>query len=502
MTRRRSNQSSAGQNSFGARGALLASGLVAASIWACSSSVDLEPVTETTGEGDLNPPAGSAGSGSTQVAPSNPINEVIPTPMLVNSGSSGAGGGTSGLSGTGTGGATATGSSGGSADVMMPPVGAAGAPPCADNDGDGRCNDVDRCPDVSDQGADGDGDGAPDACDVCPLVQDNGRDSDGDGIGDACDPCGIHVALELNPLYYLPLDEGPAATTAVNRGSVPQTAAYIGPMERGVAGVSDPNGTAIRLSGGAGGEFSRVTITGINVFPTTALTATFWIRTTRAVEDSTFISFAIPQSQNEFGIFVDAERLRISLKSSSFIVNDLEPAEFADGAWHFMALTWEETLAQLYIDGEAAGAPIQTEPGFEVLERAGQELAPGPIILGNSLQGTPVFGGVLVFGQDQDGLNSGFNVDQAHVGGLDEVAIYDRALTVEEINRIYNGTTCGEICDGIDNDNDGTTDEGFLGSAAACAAPSCAAISDSSSAFGTGEYVSSINPDQPLVCNF
>lgn len=454
------------------------------------------------GEGELNPPVGNAGSsGSVVVSPSNPNNEVTRPPVLVPPGTGGsAGSGSEGSSdvGMGMGGSTPMESAGGASGMMM---GAAGAPACPDTDGDGRCNDVDRCPDVRDDGADGDGDGRPDACDLCPQVQDNGLDADGDGVGDACDPCGIHVALALEPLYYLPLDEGPTATTAVNRGTVPQTASYIGPIERGLAGISDPDGRAIRMAGGANGEFSRVTFTGINAFPTTALTATFWIRTTRT-EDAGFVSFAIQGSQNEFGIFVDADRLRISLKSSSFVAEDLDLAEFTDGAWHFMALTWQETVAQFYIDGEPAGSAIRTEPGFEVLERAGQPLAGLPIVLGNSLQGTPVFGGALVFGQDQDTLNGGFNVAQAHVGGLDEIGIYNRALTEDEILDIYAGTTCGEVCDGIDNDNDGLTDEGFLGSAPACGAPSCAALTDSKSAFGSGEYVSSVNPAAPLVCNF
>lgn len=505
IPRRSTRRINAGGSSFSAWSALLASGLAAASIWACSSSVELDPLPQESTE-DLNPPLGSAGAGTVVVSPTTPGNELVRNPTLVPpviSGSGGAGGSSGGnVSGTDTGGAGPMGS-GGSGAAGAPPMmmGAAGAPPCPDGDGDGRCNDVDRCPDVPDDGADGDGDGVPDACDVCPLVQDDGSDADGDGVGDACDPCGIHVALELEPLYYLPLDEGPAATTAVNRGTVPQTATYLGPIERGLAGVSDPDGRAIRMAGGGNGEFSRVTFTGVNVFPTTALTATFWIRTTRT-EDAGLVSFAIQGSQNEFGIFVDADRLRISLKSSSFVAEDLDLAEFTDGAWHFMALTWEETVAQFYIDGEPAGSLIRTEPGFEVLERAGRPLDGLPIVLGTSLNGTPVFNGVLVFGQDQDTLNGGFNVAQAHVGGLDEIGIYDRALSPEEIRRIYTGTTCGEICDGVDNDSDGLADEGFLGSAAACGAPSCAAIVDAKSAFGSGEYVSSVTPGTPLVCNF
>ncbi|MEY2934200.1 MAG: Bifunctional hemolysin/adenylate cyclase precursor [Pseudomonadota bacterium] len=500
MTRLRSTRGF--RTSFSARRALLATGLTATAVWACSSSVDLQPLSNE-GMGELTP-FGGAGAGTQMVSPSDNRNEVPPTPMLLPSGTGGAAGSSS-VAGTGTGGSTPMGSAGsgtagsGTAGSGMggstPMMGMAGAPPCADNDQDGRCNEVDRCPDIRDDGTDTDADGLPDACDGCPQLQDDGRDSDGDGKGDACDPCGIGVALGFAPLYYLTLDEDATATTAVNRGSVPQTATYLGPIERGLAGVSDPNGRAIRMAGGANGEFSRVTFTGINVFPRTALTATFWIRTTR-VADAGIFSYAITNSQNEFGIFVDADRLRISLKGSSFIAEELELSAFTDGAWHFMALTWQETVAQFYIDGEAAGLPIQTVPGNEVIERVAVALPEGPIELGS-----PFGAGVLVFGQDQDMLNGGFNADQAVVGGLDELGLYDRALTPEQIRQIYSATTCGEVCDGVDNDNDGIVDEGFLGTADACGASSCAALTATKSAFGSGEYVST-TPDSPLICNF
>ncbi|MEY2934743.1 MAG: hypothetical protein RL033_5492 [Pseudomonadota bacterium] len=494
MTRRRSNwNGSAGTSFLSARSALLASGLTAASIWACSSSVDLAPVPEQAEMEELNPPRGAAGAGGGQiVSPSNPDNEVMPTPTLV---TAGAGGGSGDRMGTG--GAQPMGSAGAGAGGMPPVMmgGAAGAPPCADTDGDGRCNEVDRCPEVRDDGTDGDGDGRPNACDPCPELQDDGSDADGDGIGDACDPCGIGFALDLAPLYYFSLDEAATATTAVNRGSAAQAAVYVGPVERGLAGVSDPRGRAIRLAGGVNGEFSRVSVLNVSTFPSTALTATFWIRTTRE-GDYGIISYAIPGSSNEFGIVVDDGQLRLTLESAVFATDDLDVSALNDGAWHFVALVWDQTLAQFYIDGEAAGAVIQTEPGFE------QDIPGNVNLLGIPSLSSGFGGGALVLGQDQDSVNGGFNLDQALLGGLDEVGIYAQALTEEQIRRIFTETTCGEICDGADNDGDGLTDEGFLGTIAACGAASCAALTDNDSAFGTGEYASSVNPDVPLVCNF
>jgi len=59
-----------------------------------------------------------------------------------------------------------------------------------DTDGDGKADDHDNCPSISnaDQ-ADSDGDGKGDACDNCPTVSNADQaDADADGVGDACAP--------------------------------------------------------------------------------------------------------------------------------------------------------------------------------------------------------------------------------------------------------------------------------------------------------------------------
>ncbi|MCB9524715.1 MAG: thrombospondin type 3 repeat-containing protein [Myxococcales bacterium] len=62
---------------------------------------------------------------------------------------------------------------------------------CPDGDNDGACDSEDNCPQVAnpDQ-ADQDRDGRGDLCDICPAAADpDQRDGDGDGRGDACDNC-------------------------------------------------------------------------------------------------------------------------------------------------------------------------------------------------------------------------------------------------------------------------------------------------------------------------
>ena len=63
-------------------------------------------------------------------------------------------------------------------------------PDQADRDGDGHGDACDLCPDVQDAQADVDGDGRGDGCDNCREVANPDQaDRDGDGQGDACDPC-------------------------------------------------------------------------------------------------------------------------------------------------------------------------------------------------------------------------------------------------------------------------------------------------------------------------
>jgi len=463
---------------------------LALALWACSSNIELKPLdqdptlegmkpmgddvaasnaatsgTPSAGQaGDptaggelpqptLAPPAGTGGgpanapttNAPTSNAPTTNVPAAGPAPMMA---------------------AAGAGAMPNDGDAM---AGSSGAPACPDADGDGRCDDVDRCPDV----------------------KDDGTDHDGDGIPDACDPCGIGVALGLSPLYYFSLDDTGESLTALNLGSVPQNGTYVGPVERGWAGVADPQGRAPRFLGQAGGEFSRVELLGAPAFPSTALTAMFWVRTSQS-GDYVVISYAIAGSSNEFAVIVERDRLIVTLQSSTFQALDIDRNLITDGTWHFVALTWDSTRAQFYFDGEAVGAPLITEAGYEIAETVAVPVT-GPLAL------SP--GGVLVLGQDQDSLDGDFSFEQALIGGLDEVAIYDRVLSADQIRSIFTATTCGERCDGMDNDGDGKVDEGFLGSSPACPAPSCGAIA-ATSGFGPGQYFSSVTPTVPLTCMF
>jgi concanavalin A-like lectin/glucanase superfamily protein len=463
------------------RSAGVACSLAVIAASACSSDIDLVST------GQLNPFMGGSGGSIVDIA---------------NGGTGGTPSSTGGTGGGGGGGGTGEpnppgplqqGGTGGA--INAGDTGDAGPMGCIDTDRDGTCDVDDLCPlDADPSTTDSDQDGRPDVCDPCPNLanQDDAADVDQDGIPDVCDTCGIGVALALRPMFYFPLDEDQFIGAAANLGSVAQQGTYTGPVTRALRGVADPNGRAVRMGGQQAGQFSRVTALNVVEFPTTALTAMFWVRTTQTT-DYSIISYATADSQNEFGIIVEGDVIRITLNNSTFETGNILASDMADGAWHFIAITWETTVANVYFDGVLAGAPVQTAAGFEVVGGSGQPVT-GPLSL------RP--GGVLILGQDQDGLNTGFMATQALTGGLDEVAIYDRALSNAEIQELMRATTCGESCDGRDNDGDGRVDEGFLGSAPGCPAASCQAILDAGEAFGTGSYFLTTNPTVASTCAF
>jgi hypothetical protein len=321
-------------------------------------------------------------------------------------------------------------------------------PACPDDDEDGRCNDVDRC---------------------------DGR----------------RVALDKGPLFYFAFDEAPGATVAQNLGSVSVSGQYVGPVTLGVGGVADPRASALRIPGESA-TFPRVAVLNVPAFPSTALSAMFWVKTSQTSQYAV-ISYALADSANEFSVFVDIDLIRIDLEDLTFEQDLAVSTRITDGTWHFVAVTWADQIAQLYFDGEAVGTPMNT-----VLANAATRFpTPDP---GAAIDLTS--GGTLIFGQDQDSLNAGFATNQALNGGLDEVAIFDRALGPDEIRDVFQSTTCGERCDGLDNDADGTVDEGFQGSSPSCPAPSCQSIGASGSAFITGTYFLQADPNAPITCVF
>jgi len=134
-------------------------------------------------------------------------------------------------------------------------------------------------------------------------------------------------------------------------------------------------------------------------FPDTAMTISFWMKTSDAVNEGTPISYATDSEYNSFLIY--------NYRDFSFRVNNQYSGATGvsanDGIWHHIAVTWRSSDGQLnlYKDG--------------IVSFTGNYAA------GYSFPGN----GALVFGQEQDGFGGVFDSTQAFMGRLDEIRIWD-----------------------------------------------------------------------------
>jgi hypothetical protein len=96
------------------------------------------------------------------------------------------------------------------------------------------------------------------------------------------------------------------------------------------------------------------------------------------------------------------------------------PIFLNDGAWHHLAYTRSGAIGILYVDGVVIDArSVPTEP---------LEIAPGGLMLG----------------QEQDCIGGCLDPEQGLDGRVDELAIYDRALSEGEIIEIFDAREAGK----------------------------------------------------------
>jgi hypothetical protein len=272
-----------------------------------------------------------------------------------------------------------------------------GAGACVDADNDGVCDDDNTC-----------------------VASDTSADVDEDGIPDECDPCGIGKVLALSPIAFYRLGEG-VTYTAASLVASGADASYYGAYTAHPGATSDGD-LSVELNGDID---CFVMANPVAAFPTTAMTISMWfmdLSPQDTFQQSTLFSYATTREQNEIVISVDpfgspARRVQVTLAAEDWDTGVVLPA----GSWQHVALTWDNGSgeAALYLNG--------------TLEASTTGLGAGSSISG---------GGAMVLGQDQDEVGRGFSTIQSVEGRLDEVIIYDRALTAEEVGEIYSSSTC------------------------------------------------------------
>jgi len=298
--------------------------------------------------------------------------------------------------------------------------------PCSgDSDGDGLLDPLDNCPliynpDQADTDGDGQGDPCdsdddsdtvPDSTDNCPLVANPGQaDTDGDGVGDACD---LDVTLGI--------DADPSGNTATSLGSVDActstSSSRSTTIDLFVTDVSDLLGWASYINY----DPSLIAVTNINVrmFQT-------------ADGHSNVYSASDPTPDSDGSFYASAI--------------DLNAPPYQDSG--------SGILARITISALAPGISPLTISSPSLTDVNGQPIGDtnGDGIFEGSIFNALVY--VDQLDSDGDGLANACDPDDDDDGFSDEQEL---GAGSDHLNP--NSTP--EACDGIDNDLDGLTDEGF-----------------------------------------
>ncbi|MCA9490718.1 MAG: hypothetical protein KC621_12395 [Myxococcales bacterium] len=280
-----------------------------------------------------------------------------------------------------------------------------------DSDGDGTCDSVDQC--LGDDGAgDSDADGVCDDLDACPGIDDTVGDADGDGVCD--DMACIHwwdFEDAANPSFDLV--DGEALLAAA------------GGVTTGPGGVT---GSALWLDGVndrlAASPTSPALPGGSSPFSIEA-----WVKPASTSTLQGIMSWGTNSATNRRVAFrvSNPNNLKLDFSGAPFD-RSASPTNLDDGAWHHVVATWDGTDRRLYADG---------------------------VLLG-STNGTPNL--------QTDGLQIGAAFSTQYFGGgLDEVKIFDFALSDTQVERAATLARSCDFCVGDDatgdTDGDGACDD-------------------------------------------
>lgn len=182
----------------------------------------------------------------------------------------------------------------------------------------------------------------------------------------------------------------------------------------------------------------RLELADFDNFPVDAFTIDMMVRADPVPDDLpghlayTLISYAVPGSNNEFLLITDgsSDQLRIIVDSASVYDTGVSTkGTLFDGTPHRVAVTMDGATGSLalYIDGEQVWS-ITDADGVAPLTA----------------------GGHFVFGQDQDDVNAHYDPDQAFIGGMGDIRMYDTALTASEMeNSPFEALDDPETVDGL-----------------------------------------------------
>jgi hypothetical protein len=208
-------------------------------------------------------------------------------------------------------------------------------------------------------------------------------------------------AADKSLVLYLPFDEG-AGTTAKDLSSYSNPGTVVG----GAAWVAGPKGTALEFVAG-----SRVTIPEIPPYDVTAeVSLLAWVKATTVPNWARVID----KSQWQTSGFDLVLTQNVGLPRLEFFVNNTTSqvdgtTVVADNEWHFIAGTFGNKTLHMYVDGQ----------------RQGEAQSAGQVDI------NPNDWPLMVAGEASS------NGGQQYFGSIDEVAMYNRALSADEVMAIF-----------------------------------------------------------------
>ncbi|MGB1012939.1 MAG: LamG-like jellyroll fold domain-containing protein [Nannocystaceae bacterium] len=228
----------------------------------------------------------------------------------------------------------------------------------------------------------------------------------------SCVACDVAAVMADGPVGYWRLDEIDPMDPVVDSSGGGFSGIYEDGVVLGQPAVTEAGDTAARFGDTS---TSHVDIDGFDAMPSTALTVEFIINAGNS--KGTPISYASMEDANEF-LIRDAQSLKVQITGDDSLDTGIN---VADNNWHHVAITWTSDTGELkgYLDGNE----LYVNDGFHT----GYSIVPG---------------GNMLFGQDQDSYGGGFSDEQKLVGILDEVVVFDKVLTAEQIQNHVANTLC------------------------------------------------------------
>jgi hypothetical protein len=177
-------------------------------------------------------------------------------------------------------------------------------------------------------------------------------------------------------------------------------------------------GQAFRLDGLGNGQDDRLELPPAALNGRTDVSVEMWVLTEDS--DAAILSAANGDpgvGDNEVLLYQGTAGLLQIVKQQS---SGALPSDLADGVWHHVTFTREGDMGRLFVDGVLIDA---------------RAFPAGPL---------QVASGGLLLGQEQDCLAGCFDPNQAFDGLIDELSIYDRALSEAEVLALFEAGEAGK----------------------------------------------------------